>query len=39
MKLGAHVYVDGSKEDQSEALQKLGGAKVILGTLILSLLA
>jgi len=30
MKLGAHVYVDGSKEDQSEALQKLGGAKVIL---------
>lgn len=30
-KLGAHVYVDGSKEDQAEALQKLGGAKVILG--------
>ncbi|GAA5982881.1 hypothetical protein JCM5350_001539 [Sporobolomyces pararoseus] len=29
-KLGAHVYVDGSKEDQAEALQKLGGAKVIL---------
>ncbi|GAA5853604.1 hypothetical protein JCM8547_007381, partial [Rhodosporidiobolus lusitaniae] len=30
--LGAHVYVDGSKEDQAEALQKLGGAKVILCT-------
>ncbi|GAA5901798.1 hypothetical protein JCM5296_002076 [Sporobolomyces johnsonii] len=30
MDLGAHVYVDGSKEDQCEALQKLGGAKVIM---------
>ncbi|GAA5936274.1 uncharacterized protein JCM15063_002766 [Sporobolomyces koalae] len=30
MKLGAHSFVDGSKEDQAEALQKLGGAKVIL---------
>ncbi|GAA5886569.1 hypothetical protein JCM16303_006612 [Sporobolomyces ruberrimus] len=29
-KLGAHVYVDGSKEDQAEVLQKMGGAKVIL---------
>ncbi|GAA6063438.1 hypothetical protein JCM10212_002624, partial [Sporobolomyces blumeae] len=29
-KLGAHVYVDGSKEDQVEALNKLGGAKVVL---------
>ncbi|GAA5901006.1 hypothetical protein JCM6882_005999 [Rhodosporidiobolus microsporus] len=31
-KLGAHVYVDGSKEDQAEALQKLGGAKVVVCT-------
>ncbi|CEQ41693.1 SPOSA6832_03429, partial [Sporobolomyces salmonicolor] len=30
MDLGAHVYVDGSKEDHGEALQKLGGAKVIM---------
>lgn len=29
-KLGAHIYVDGSKQDQAEELQKLGGAKVIL---------
>ena len=26
--LGAHDYVDGSKADQAESLQKLGGAKV-----------
>ncbi|GAA5821740.1 hypothetical protein JCM11251_001001 [Rhodosporidiobolus azoricus] len=31
-KLGAHVYVDGSKEDQAKALQELGGAKVIVCT-------
>lgn len=31
-KLGAHEYVDGSKEDQAKALQKLGGAKVIVCT-------
>jgi len=30
--LGAHVYIDGSKEDQAEALQRLGGAKVIICT-------
>ncbi|GAA6038320.1 hypothetical protein JCM8097_003942 [Rhodosporidiobolus ruineniae] len=30
--LGAHVYVDGSKEDQAEALQKLGGARVVACT-------
>ena len=30
--LGAHVYVDGSKEDQVQALQRLGGAKVIICT-------
>lgn len=30
--LGAHVYVDGSKEDFVEVLQKLGGAKVIACT-------
>ncbi|KAI5475315.1 alcohol dehydrogenase [Pseudohyphozyma bogoriensis] len=29
--LGAHDYIDGSKVDQAEALQKLGGAKVIMG--------
>ncbi|KAH9950820.1 GroES-like protein [Amylocystis lapponica] len=30
LELGAHQYVDGSKEDQAAALQQLGGAKVIL---------
>lgn len=30
--LGAHHYVDGSKEDQAEALTKLGGAKIIVCT-------
>ena len=29
---GAHVYVDGSKEDHAEALQKLGGAALIVVT-------
>ncbi|KAI5475316.1 GroES-like protein [Pseudohyphozyma bogoriensis] len=29
--LGAHEYIDGSKVDQAEALQKMGGAKVVLG--------
>lgn len=32
MKLGAHVYLDGSKVNQAEELGKLGGAKVILAT-------
>ena len=32
MELGAHVYVDGSKEDHAEALQKLGGADMIVST-------
>ena len=32
MDLGAHVYVDGSKEDHAEALQKLGGADMIVST-------
>jgi D-arabinose 1-dehydrogenase-like Zn-dependent alcohol dehydrogenase len=32
LKLGAHAYVDGSKEDQAAALAKLGGAKVIACT-------
>ena len=30
--LGAHVYIDGSKEDQGEALSKLGGAALIVAT-------
>lgn len=30
--LGAEVYVDGSKVDQAEALQELGGAKLIMCT-------
>ena len=30
--LGAHVYIDGSKEDHAEALQKLGGASLIVST-------
>ncbi|MCJ1310128.1 hypothetical protein MMC25_003789 [Agyrium rufum] len=30
--LGAHEYVDGSKGDQGEALQKLGGADLIVCT-------
>ncbi|ODQ51765.1 alcohol dehydrogenase [Saitoella complicata NRRL Y-17804] len=30
--LGAHYYIDGSKVDQVEELQKLGGAKVIMCT-------
>lgn len=31
-RLGATEYVDGSKVDQAEVLQKLGGAKVIMCT-------
>ncbi|KAI0070919.1 GroES-like protein [Panus rudis PR-1116 ss-1] len=31
-KLGIDEYIDGSKEDQGNALQKLGGAKVIMCT-------
>lgn len=30
--LGAHEYLDGSKEDHAEALQKLGGASLIVST-------
>ena len=30
--LGAHEYIDGSKDDQGEALQKLGGADIIICT-------
>ena len=30
--LGAHEFIDGSKVDQAEALQKLGGSKVIICT-------
>ena len=30
--LGAHEYIDGSKEDQGEALSKLGGAALIVCT-------
>jgi len=32
LKLGAHYYIDASKEDGVEALKKLGGAKVVLTT-------
>ena len=32
MDLGAHVYVDGSKENHAEALQKMGGAGMIVST-------
>ncbi|KAF9768711.1 hypothetical protein IL306_013941 [Fusarium sp. DS 682] len=32
MKLGAHHYIDSSNEDPCEALQKLGGANMILST-------
>lgn len=31
-KLGAHIYLDGSKVNQAEELAKLGGAKVIVCT-------
>ena len=31
-KLGAHVYIDSTQENPSEALTKLGGARVILAT-------
>lgn len=31
--LGAHVYIDSTKQDPAAELQKLGGAKVILSTL------
>jgi propanol-preferring alcohol dehydrogenase len=31
-KLGAHVYIDGKAEDAGAALQRLGGADVILAT-------
>ncbi len=30
--LGAHVYIDGSKENHAEALQKMGGAAMIVST-------
>lgn len=30
--LGAHEYIDGSKVDPAEALQKLGGAALIVST-------
>ncbi|KAL9636132.1 MAG: hypothetical protein Q9204_002375 [Flavoplaca sp. TL-2023a] len=30
--LGANHYIDGSREDQAEALQKLGGASMIVST-------
>ena len=30
--LGAHDYIDGSKEDHGEALQKMGGAALIVCT-------
>jgi D-arabinose 1-dehydrogenase-like Zn-dependent alcohol dehydrogenase len=30
--LGAHEYIDSSKEDPSEALQKLGGAALVVAT-------
>lgn len=30
--LGAHEYIDGSKEDMGKALQKLGGALLIVST-------
>lgn len=30
--LGASDYIDGSKQDQGEALQKLGGAALIVTT-------
>ncbi|CDO74969.1 hypothetical protein BN946_scf184945.g41 [Trametes cinnabarina] len=30
--LGAHEYIDGSKQDQADALKALGGAKVIICT-------
>lgn len=32
MKLGAHHYIDASKEDPVQALQKLGGADMIVAT-------
>jgi len=32
LKLGAHIYLDGSKVNQAEELQKLGGAKLIICT-------
>ena len=31
-KLGAHIYIDAKAEDAAAALQKLGGADVILAT-------
>lgn len=30
--LGAHEYIDSSKEDPAEALQKLGGAALVVAT-------
>jgi len=30
--LGAHAYIDGSKENHAEALQKMGGAAMIVST-------
>lgn len=32
MKLGATDYVDGSKEDSAEALQKMGGVDLVVVT-------
>lgn len=32
LKLGAHVFIDSSQQDPSQALQKLGGADVIVTT-------
>ena len=32
LKLGAHDYIDGSKVDTVQALQDMGGARVILAT-------
>jgi propanol-preferring alcohol dehydrogenase len=32
LKLGAHIYIDAKAEDAGAALQKLGGADVILAT-------
>jgi D-arabinose 1-dehydrogenase-like Zn-dependent alcohol dehydrogenase len=32
--LGAHVYIDSTAQDVAEELQKLGGAKVVLATVV-----
>jgi len=31
-KLGAHIYIDASKQNQVEEIQKLGGARIIVAT-------